>query len=149
MTKLRELWNKTKEALSGGSSGGGQVAIRKAGEEGEHLSDRPLAEPAADIFEGATELQIVADVPGARQRDTIVSLSSDNTLVLYARVSEQGAERPMGGEFRASDWYRSFRLPAAFDGDRARASLEQGVLTIRVPRRKESAPKLIPVKARG
>lgn len=150
MTKLRELWNRTKEAVSRGPRRGGKVTISTAGGRvGEHLSDRPLSGPAVDILENASELMVVADVPGARPEETVVSVSGDSKLVLYARVAEPESHRLLAVEYRPADWYWSFRIPDSFDGDRARASLQQGVLTIRIPRRKELAPRLIPVSARG
>ena len=149
MEKLSELWKKAKSAVSRGFGRGDEVAVTKGSDEREQLSNRPLATPAVDILESDKELLVVADVPGAKKGDTLVSVDGENTLVLYAAVEEGDGRSAIGGEYRTIDWYRSFHLPSAFDGKRARAALESGVLTIKVPRRKESAPRLIPVKARG
>jgi HSP20 family molecular chaperone IbpA len=149
MTKLRELWNRTKEAVNRGRLRRGKVRVSaEAGGEGEHLTDRPLFAPAVDILENASELLIVADVPGAQPVDTMVSVSGDSKLVLYARVPEPEHHRQLAVEYDPADWYWSFRIPDSFDGERARASLQHGVLTIRIPRRKDLAPRLIPVRAR-
>jgi HSP20 family protein len=148
MTKLTQLWNRAKETLTRSLTGGDEVEVKRDAAAGEHLSGRPLATPPVDIVEGERELLLVADVPGATRRETLVTAEGE-ALVLHARVAEEPAAGRLGAEYASADWYRRFRLPAAFDAGRARASLERGVLTIRVPRRRQTAHRPIPVKARG
>jgi len=145
MKKLDGLLKRAKEALVRAPSRKGQVPITTGGGGREQLRDRPLAEPAVDVLEGDQDLLFLADVPGAGLRDVQVSIGGDSTLVLYAKAEEREYGAPLAGEYREADWYRSFRLPDGFDGDRARASLNHGVLSVRVPRRGESARKRIPV----
>ena len=139
MRKLSELWRKTKTALS--SNGAKKVAVRQDADDREQLADRPLAAPPVDVYENDKELLVVADVPGASRQDALVSVDDGDRLVIYAAAADR---HPSG-----ADWYRSLVIPAAFDARKARASLAKGTLELRIPRKKASAPKLIPVRSSG
>ncbi len=149
MKTLSELWEETKTALSFKNKDSGAIEVQQAKEKSEQLADRPLAEPPVDVYENKKELLIVADVPGSRPKDALVSASDGNTLVLYASTAkgDQRSTRLEGERF--ADWYRSFVIPDAFNAEKSRAKLDKGVMEIRIPRKKESAPKLIPVRAHG
>lgn len=115
----------------------------------EGLGERSLARPAVDIFENDSELLLRADVPGATPENTTVSFNEgDGTLVFLVKT---GAAPVSGNtwlmEYGEADFYRSFRLPSSVDGAKATSTVKDGLLTIRIPKRPEPAPRLIPVKA--
>lgn len=121
------------------------VPVRAAGAgargSGELLDAAEHIAPPVDILEGAGELLIVADVPGASASRTEVTWDGEHGLVLHAYGPEIG--EPSSGVH----WTRAFTLPGGYDGAKAKATLEHGVLTVRVPREPALTPRPIPVRA--
>lgn len=120
---------------------GRYVPIHKEPGHLENLDDRPLSKPAVDIYENDEHVLIRADVPGANPDNTWVQIDEHRALTFYTRndsVSEQ-KRRPMTGDAFVTDWYRVFHLPEYLDGDEARATIENGVLSIYLSKRKVPA----------
>ena len=96
---------------------------------------RPVFSPTVDIHESDSELTLAVDLPGVR-RDGIDVTVENNVL----RISAEGmpAVAPVGTwvyrEYRAGDYFRSFILSDEFDIDHIRAELDDGVLTVRLPK---------------
>jgi HSP20 family protein len=92
--------------------------------------------------------KITATVPGLDVEDLKVEIL-DDVLTLRGEIPES----PNGtGEFlvreRASGKFeRKLRLPVSVDAEAAEAKVENGILTIRIPKAEEARPRLIEVKA--
>lgn len=113
----------------------------------ELVSDARLLKPAMSVYETDKELIIHADVPGANAKSMQVHFH-DGVVEVNAKTGDAPAERLIGvPEYEPGTWHRKLRLPHYADGERARSSLKMGVLTIRVPKRKGTTARAIPVKA--
>jgi HSP20 family protein len=97
------------------------------------------ATPAVDIYELDNQLTLVADVPGACRESAEVSWDGEEKLALLAH-----SQHRFDGAF--VDYNRAFTLAPAYDGTAASASIRDGVLTIRVPRKQAFVAKHIPVR---
>jgi HSP20 family protein len=105
----------------------------------------PDGGPSVDVLETETGLEIVCDMPGVR-RDGVSVVMESGVLTIqarrtfdYTRASVRRAERYQG------DIARSFRLGAGYDPDHVSATLDDGVLVVRIAKRPEATPKRIPV----
>lgn len=102
--------------------------------------------PRVDIVETDSELFLYADLPGVRPGD--ISLNrKGNELVLHARCGwrSHGA-KAIHMEYGVGDYYRTFAIADEMDSDKIDATLENGVLTVRVPKTEKVRPKRIAVK---
>jgi HSP20 family protein len=103
--------------------------------------------PPADVFETAEELVLVADMPGVKSVGLDVTIEEN---VLTIRGRPEAKPDPQGQalleEFAVAEYYRAFQLPADFDSRETRASLKQGVLTLRIPKSGHLKPRRIEVK---
>lgn len=106
--------------------------------------------PAVDIFETDDRIVLRADLPGVAQSDIEVRID-DNMLVLRGerRPPENvkaddyhRAERPHGA------FVRSFSLPQNVDQASIRASHDNGVLELVLPKRPDSKAKSIRVEVK-
>jgi HSP20 family protein len=105
--------------------------------------------PAVDIYEEADGTLVVKAELAAVKREDIKVSAENQTLTLEAeRHVDAGVERDRYhrierayGAFR-----RSFTLPATVDTSRIDASYQDGLLTIRLPRREEARARQIEVK---
>lgn len=108
--------------------------------------------PPSDASSDEKDYRISIELPGVREDD--VTLTVENGV-----VSVKGEKRTEREE-KGDTWYfserqygsfsRTFRLPADADQDKVGAELKDGVLTVTVPKRAETAPETRRIKvARG
>ncbi|GEL69122.1 MULTISPECIES: Hsp20/alpha crystallin family protein [Myxococcus] len=107
--------------------------------------------PAADITESESGLTLQLDMPGLEAKAIQVTVEKDILTVQSERKAEPRAE---GVNVRRQErvfgtFARSFALPDTVDASRVEARYEQGVLTLTLPRREESKPRVIEVKVQG
>ena len=105
--------------------------------------------PAVDIYEDANgEVVMKAELPAVRREDIKVSIEG-LTLTLEAERhvdTEVQRDRYHRIERGYGAFRRSFSLPASVDASRISATYQDGLLTVRLPRREESKPRQIEVK---
>ena len=101
--------------------------------------------PAVDIYEAGTSLMVVADVPGVT-RDGLEVDVNDRILTIRGKVAPTERENIISREFGMMNYFRQFRLSDEVDRERIEAALEQGVLTLRLPKAESAQPRRIDVK---
>jgi HSP20 family protein len=109
-----------------------------------------MSRPSLDLHESADELCAVVDLPGVATDDLEVRVDG-NTLIVAARRHDE-VERQREGyhmsERRQGFMQRSVRLPFYPDPALVQARYQQGVLTVRIPKRGQQLPgQRIPVKS--
>jgi HSP20 family molecular chaperone IbpA len=102
--------------------------------------------PPTDIFETADALTVVMEVPGVDREHVDVRLDKDE-LTVAARIGlERYSElQPVYTEYDIGHFTRSFHLSSVVDREGIEASVADGVLTLRLPKIKEAAPRRIRV----
>ncbi len=94
--------------------------------------------PAVDIYEGAEETWLVADLPGVKKDDLHVEVDNEE-LRLRAQA------HPFSDESATFEFSRAFRIPPGIDPQAVRADLKDGVLTLKLPKPEEKKPRKIDV----
>jgi HSP20 family protein len=107
--------------------------------------DRPVVTPLVDVFENKDEYLILADVPGTTADALAIHLEESELTIEAKRTAQKGT--PMGGEYVARDYVRSFVIPRGVDTTKIDASLKDGVLTLKLPKHETKKPRRIDVKA--
>jgi HSP20 family protein len=105
--------------------------------------------PATNVFETKEAFVVKAEVPGLSEGDVSVSVEEDALVVR----GERKVEVPEGYKVHLRErapvaFTRKLPLPARVDADGVSAALENGVLTVTLPKTKEALPRSIAVKAR-
>lgn len=102
--------------------------------------------PAVDVFEDGEAFVVQAELPGMTLEDVNVGVEND----LLTLAGERKSEREDGHAIRER-WYgafsRSFKLPRTVDVEKIDATLKDGVLTVRLPKRESVKPRRIEVKS--
>jgi len=112
---------------------------------------RELA-PAADIFETAEGITLQVDLPGHDPKAIEVKVENDVLTLRSERkaaaesTSKEGTQRL---ERSFGVYARSFSLPRTVDASKVEAKYENGVLTLTLPRREETKPRMVSVKVNG
>lgn len=119
----------------------------KRGNKGvENVKQRAAVVPNVDVYENASEILLVVDLPGISKEDLQIDLDKDQ-LTIEARRRAAHEERLHSQEFRALDYRRSFAIPIGIDRDKVDAELKAGILTLRLPKSDALRPRQIQVRA--
>lgn len=126
-----------------------EVATRPAGAvQREDRSPEFVLRPPTDIFEDDDGITLRMDMPGA-SRERLALQVNRNQLDVEADVRidvPQGMEA-VYADVRGTRYQRTFALSSELETDNIEATLKDGVLTLRIPKRAELRPRRIEVRA--
>lgn len=110
-------------------------------------AETPLR-PPVDIWEDGDGITLCADMPGV-SKDRLNLRIDGNTLVLEGNAQLDVAENAeaLYAEVRSSLYRRTFALSGELETSKIEASLKDGVLRVRIPKRLELRPRKIEVQA--
>ncbi len=96
--------------------------------------------PAIDMRDLGDKYQIEAEIPGIDKEDLEIELRDDG-LVIQGESKEEVEEE--GEDFLRKErgyrsFYRKLPVPEGVDQEDVRASLDQGILTVDLPKKEES-----------
>ncbi len=112
---------------------------------------RRYARPAASITETADGFVVQVEMPGVnRQGLEITFENGELTLVGHRAPASAGQEgtptpEPLYRESRQSDFRRVFEVDSTIDAARIGANLEQGLLTLSLPKAEAAKPRRIEI----
>lgn len=104
--------------------------------------------PAVDVFEDASGITLLADMPGVPKEQLELKVEGDALLIeggVQARTPD-GLEA-IYAEVRVPRYRRSFTLSRELDTTRIEANLKDGVLNLRIPKQAHAQPRRIAVTA--
>lgn len=113
------------------------------------LSESGLAlMPPLEAKETPTSFVFKADLPGIKEEDVDVSISGNRLSLSGKRDAEtrEEGETYLTYERTFGSFNRTFTLPEQVDADKVNAELNEGVLTITLPKVPEARAKTIKVK---
>mmetsp|Transcript_2497 Transcript_2497/g.9414 ORF Transcript_2497/g.9414 Transcript_2497/m.9414 type:complete len:139 (+) Transcript_2497:1583-1999(+) len=102
--------------------------------------------PSTDVRETALSFHIESNVPSFKKDDVSVDVDeSGQYITIHGKHKER--ERDDGSRFhrverRFSDFSRTFRIPEGCDTSKVKARMENGVLTVDIPKHEQlTSPK--------
>ncbi|HUA32550.1 MAG TPA: Hsp20/alpha crystallin family protein [Candidatus Binataceae bacterium] len=104
--------------------------------------------PPVNIFETADGVAIIAEIPGVDSNSISVS-GQGRTLTIKGERRRETSTEATGYHRRErsfGEFSRSIQLPENLDLDKAAASYDVGILTVRVPKAEAAKPRQIAVK---
>jgi len=106
--------------------------------------------PAMDVYQ--TKDDVVVEAPLAGIDPEKVNIAIENDVLTIEGKNEQKSEVDEKNyyrkEVRCGSFHRSLALPAAVNGDKAKATYEKGVLKIVIPKEERSKPKTVRVEVK-
>ncbi len=114
------------------------------------IAEAETARIPIDMFETPSEVIVRAPVPGVRPEDIDVSITA-NTLTIRGerKPPEVKEENFFVHEIRPRRFHRELMLPVPIQADKAEATFENGVLSLRLPKAEEVKAKKIKVQAKA
>jgi len=101
--------------------------------------------PAADIYTTTDHLVAVIDMPGVGKGDVSIEIDENNVLSVKGKQSFQTPDNPVLNEFSKGYYYRAFSLGDTYNREAVTASLENGVLDLRIPLLEAQKPRKIEI----
>jgi HSP20 family protein len=118
---------------------------------GEDDGDKTVWGPSVDVVENDDSYQIMAELPGIKMEDLNINLA-DNVLTVKGEKKREVSEEKKANYYWTECCYgqfqRSFTLPSSVDAEKVKANLDNGVLTITLPKAEQAKAREIPIKTR-
>jgi len=102
------------------------------------LEKSQLTSPSINVIENKNEFKVEVAAPGMTKEDFKVSLNQDDNLVIAIEKKNENEEkknnRYLRREFSYSKFQQTMSLPDNIERDKINAQVENGVLTICIPK---------------
>jgi HSP20 family protein len=104
--------------------------------------------PSTDMYEEKDELVMKTELPGIEKKDLSITLEGDRLTIAAEKKEEEveDAEHHTRERYYGR-YYRSVTLPYPVKEEKISATLDNGVLELRLPKADEAKPRKIEVKA--
>jgi len=106
---------------------------------------RRFITPEVNIFESSDGWTLQAEMPGVSKEGLEVTLEAHELTIVGHKVVEQPAAEPLWRESCHADYRRVFELDPSVDAAKISAHIEQGVLTLHLPKAERVKPRHIQV----
>ena len=113
----------------------------------EALEKESWVAPLVDIYETNDDYFLVANMPGVTKEDVKVKLE-EGDLIIMGRVNFMGEmqRKYLMKEIDSSNFYRKFKLSESVDDEKIDAKLDNGRLSVHLPKVERVKPKTIEIK---
>lgn len=109
-----------------------------------------VAAPALNVYQTPTEVVLKAALSGLKPEDVSTDITGETLTIKGESKAEQEIKKEdyLYQERRYGAFSRSVVLPSGLKTDKAEATMEDGILTLTIPKVEEVKPKNISVKAK-
>ena len=97
--------------------------------------------PSVNSVENNDSFEIDLAVPGMKKDDFTIELNDKILVISSDNSNHDQNERTRLNEFNYSSFQRSFRVPESVELDKIKANYKNGILKIKLPKRKDSITK--------
>ncbi len=107
-----------------------------------------VGDPALDVYQTPEEVVVKAALPGMNPEDVDIDITGDTLTIEGESKAEDEVKNEdyLYRERRYGAFSRSVVLPGGLKSDQAEATMDNGVLTLNIPKAEEVKPKAITVK---
>ena len=117
-----------------------QSLSRSNGQSPERVS---FLTPLANILETKDEYLLEAEMPGVNKDGLEVTVENGELTIVGHRAARDKRGREVYRESRPLDYRRTFEIDSSIDTGKVSAKLDQGVLTLRLPKAEAVKPRKI------
>jgi len=112
----------------------------------ERAEPRPYVCPEVDIFEDDAGYILQAEMPGVNKNGLEVTIEGNSLTLVGRRAPNTSHGEVLMGERTRPDFMRVFELDPAIDAAKINAQINQGLLTLRLPKSERVKPRRIAVE---
>ena len=107
--------------------------------------EQAYVSPEVNIFESKDGYVVEAEMPGVNKESLEIMLEGHEITLVGHRQNEAVAGEPLFRERSLADYRRVFELDPAIDTARITAKMDQGVLTLTLPKSERVKPRKVTV----
>jgi HSP20 family protein len=107
--------------------------------------EREFVSPEVNIYETKDGYVLEAEMPGVSKEGLEITLEGSEITIVGHRHNEVVAGEPLFRERNLVDYRRVFELDPAIDATKIAAKMNQGVLTLTLPKSERVQPRKIAV----
>ena len=111
----------------------------------EQKRNHEFVTPEVNIFETKDGYVLEAEMPGVNKEGLEITLEGNEITIVGHRTDSAVAGQTLFRESRSADFRRVFELDPAIDTGRIAAKVEQGILTLTLPKSESVKPRKISV----
>ncbi len=127
-----------------------QERLNRLFEEFERIGPRTIAVETfpIDVIDEGDSIKIVADLPGFNKEDIEIWVEDGDLVIKAVRKEEkeEKAENYIRRERRFGEVYRKIAIPVEVDVDKIKATYNNGILEIVLPKTEKAKKKVIKVE---
>jgi HSP20 family protein len=112
---------------------------------GERTAPPEFVAPAVNIFETGDGYALEAEMPGVNRDGLEITLENNEITIVGRRTAVAVTGEPLLQERSTADFRRVFELDPAIDTNKISAKMEQGLLTLALPKSEQVKPRKITV----
>lgn len=102
--------------------------------------------PPVDIYETANDVILVADIPGVAKENLQLDIDKDELTIKGTFAEQEAAGEKLIDECAYGEYSRTFILGDTINREKISARLEDGVLTLTLPKHEKVKPRKIAVE---
>ena len=108
---------------------------------GMNLIGRNHSVPSVNSIENNDSFEIDLAVPGMKKDDFTIELNDKVLIISSENTNSNGNDNMRLNEFNYSSFQRSFRVPESVSLDKIKANYKNGILKIKLPKKKDCITK--------
>lgn len=101
--------------------------------------------PPVDIYETENDVILVADIPGVGKNNLALDIDDDELTISGTFTEKEGGGEKLIDECVYGEYRRTFTLGDTIDREKIAAKLEDGVLTLTLPKHEKTKPRKIEI----
>lgn len=105
----------------------------------------PTCSPSVDIYETKEAYVLTAEMPGVRKDGLEITVEGTTLTIAGHRAEQQLPGALVHRESKPADYRRAFELDPTIDTAKIRARVEQGVVTVELPKAEKVKPRKIKI----
>ena len=106
-----------------------------------NLINRNHSIPSVNSVENNESFEIDLAVPGMKKDDFTIELNDKVLVISSEKTNSVENDNMRLNEFNYSSFQRSFRVPESVELDKIKANYKNGILKIKLPKKKDSITK--------
>src|ERR1700752_383378 len=110
-----------------------------------HNGETPTWSPPVDIYETKDAYVLCAEMPGVRKDGLDITVEGTTLTIVGRRAEPQPVGTVVHRESKPIDYRRVFELDPTIDTAKIRARVEQGVVTVELPKAERVKPRKIKI----
>ena len=119
--------------------------LTRENRDGDRARTEQFAVPSASVIEGADGYTLEVEMPGVNKEGLEVSVENNELTIVGRRHLPTAEGALIHNESRPENFRRTFELDPSIDADKISAKIDQGLVTLTLPKAEHVKPRKIAV----